>query len=193
MLVTLTVATTLACTPTEVNKLDSMKTEPVASRANSIYEFKSKTIDGKEIVLDKFKGKVLLVVNTASRCGLTTQYKGLEALYQKYKDQNFVILGFPANNFNGQEPGSNEEIAKFCSTEYNVTFPMFSKISVGGDDIDPLYQWLIDSSDRKEPIEWNFAKFIVNRQGRVVARFAPKLAPDSPEIVATLESELKKD
>ena len=169
----------------------AVKSEPKMPPAHSIYEFKMKNIDGKEISLDKFKGKVLLVVNVASKCGLTPQYEALEETYEKYKDKGFVVLGFPANEFNGQEPGTNEEIKQFCTGKYNVSFPMFSKIVVKGDGINPLYQWLIGSSDRpKDDIEWNFAKFLIGKDGKVVKRFEPKMKPDDPAIIAAIEEQL---
>jgi glutathione peroxidase len=162
--------------------------------------------------LGEFDGSVLLVVNVASKCGLTPQYEGLEALYQSYRDEGLVILGFPANNFGGQEPGSNDEIAEFCSTNYSVSFPLFAKISVVGDDQHPLYAELTSqapTADGKDgfrsnlrgygmtPTEdpdvlWNFEKFLVSRQGQVVSRFAPTVTPDSPELVQAIEAELSK-
>jgi glutathione peroxidase len=160
------------------------------SSPTSIYSFTMKDIDGKDVPLDKYKGHVLLVVNVASKCGLTPQYKALEALYKEKKDQGFVILGFPANNFNAQEPGTDAEIKEFCTGKYDVTFPMFSKISVKGDDTAPLYKWLIASADRHEDIEWNFAKFLIGRDGRVIKRFTPKTTPDADEVKAAVESAL---
>jgi glutathione peroxidase len=150
-----------------------------------------KDIDGKPTLLQKYKGKVVLVVNVASKCGLTPQYEGLEALYKEYKSKGFEILGFPANNFGGQEPGNEAEIKQFCTGKYNVTFPMFSKISVGGDDIDPLYKWLINKSDSKQPIEWNFAKFLLDKSGNVIARFSPQTKPDAKTIKSAIEKALK--
>jgi len=135
----------------------------------------------------------VLFVNVASKCGLTPQYKGLEALYEKYKDQGFVILGFPANNFGSQEPGSNEEIKQFCTSKYDVQFPMMSKISVKGDDKHPLYKFLTEGKageDFAGDIEWNFAKFLVDRNGNVIARFASKTTPDSPQLTAAVEKAL---
>ncbi len=152
-----------------------------------------KDIDGRDVNLADYKGQVVMIVNVASKCGLTPQYEKLEALYRKYKDQGFVILGFPANNFMGQEPGTNEEIKQFCSTKYNVTFPMFSKISVKGDDIAPLYAWLTSKDTNPEfsgDIEWNFAKFLVGRDGKVKARFSPRTAPDDASVTAAIEKEL---
>lgn len=161
------------------------------SKAKTIYDFKMKDIDGKEVPLDKFKGKVLLVVNVASKCGFTPQYTALQSLYTKYHDQGFEILGFPANDFKGQEPGTNEEIKQFCTATYGVTFPMFSKITVLGDETNPLYKWLIASADRHDPIEWNFSKFLVDKEGHVIKRFTPKTTPESPEMISAVEMALK--
>lgn len=158
--------------------------------AGSFYDFKMKNIDGKETPLSKFKGKVLLVVNVASKCGNTPQYKGLEDAYAKYKDRGFAVLGFPANQFGAQEPGTDSEIKEFCTATYNVKFPMFSKIVVKGDGISPLYEWLIANSDRHDDIEWNFAKFLVGRDGHVIARFTPRTQPDDPKLVEALEAAL---
>lgn len=165
-----------------------------ATMANSVYDFTLKDIDGKPASLAQYRGKVLLLVNVASRCGLTPQYEGLEKLYLKYKDRGLVILGFPANNFGAQEPGTNEEIKTFCSLKYNVTFPMFSKISVKGDDIHPLYKYLTDKETDPEfagEIKWNFNKFLVGRDGKIVARFEPKVTPDSPEVSQGIEKALE--
>ena len=168
--------------------------EPTRMAAKgSALDFKVKTIDGKEQDLSAYKGKVVLMVNVASKCGLTPQYKGLEALYEKYKDQGFVIIGFPANNFGAQEPGTNEEIKQFCTAKYNVTFPMMSKISVKGEDKHPLYKFLTEGKageDFAGDIEWNFAKFLVDRNGNVIARFASKTTPDSPQLTAAIEKAL---
>ena len=167
------------------------KVDPTtAQNVENIYAFTMKDIDGKEAPLKKYEGKVVLIVNVASKCGLTPQYKGLETLYKKYKDKGFVILGFPANNFMGQEPGTNEEIKTFCSTKYDVTFPMFSKISVKGDDRDALYTWLVAHSGRLDEVEWNFAKFLVGRDGKVAGRFSPKVSPDDEEISKLIEKQL---
>jgi glutathione peroxidase len=162
----------------------------------SIYSFVMDDIDGKPVGLETFKGKVLLVVNTASKCGLTPQYEELQALYAKYRDAGLVILGFPANNFRGQEPGSNEEIKEFCSVKYGVEFPMFSKISVLGQDIHPLYQYLTSGAGNAGlagDITWNFEKFLFDRHGRVSARFAPRTKPGSDEIVKAIEALLEHD
>jgi glutathione peroxidase len=162
--------------------------------ASSIYDFTLPSIEGKPAPLANYKGKVILMVNVASRCGFTPQYTALEATYEKYKDQGFVILGFPANNFGGQEPGTNAEIKKFCSTKYNVSFPLYSKVSVKGDDTTPLYQFLTTKANPAVAgeIQWNFTKFLVDRNGNVVKRFEPDVTPDSPEVVAAIESQLKK-
>jgi glutathione peroxidase len=161
------------------------------AQPKSLYEFTMKDIDGKDVKLDKFKGKVVVIVNVASRCGLTPQYQGLEALYRARKDQGLVILGFPANNFGSQEPGTESQIKEFCSTNYDVTFPMFSKISVKGDDTHPLYRFLLANSDRKDDIEWNFAKFVIGRDGKLLKRVAPRVTPDSAEFTAIVDQALK--
>ena len=162
--------------------------------APGLYTFTLPSIDGESIPLSTYKGKVILVVNVASRCGYTPQYSALESLYEKYKDQGFVILGFPANNFGAQEPGTNAEIKTFCSTKYNVTFPMFSKISVKGADKAPLYQFLTEKANPAVAgeIKWNFTKFLVDRKGHIVARFESAVTPDSPEVVAEVEKLLKQ-
>jgi len=156
----------------------------------SVYDFTMKTIDGKEQPLSAYKGKALLIVNVASKCGFTPQYKGLEALYEKYKVRGFVILGFPANNFMGQEPGTDSQIKEFCSLNYGVTFPMFSKISVKGGDIHPLYKYLTESSNPSGAISWNFNKFLIDPSGRIAARWGSKTAPDSKELTEKLEGAL---
>ncbi len=162
--------------------------------ASSVYEFTMNSIEGAPLPLAKFEGKVMLIVNVASKCGFTPQYEGLEAVYEKYKDQGFVIVGFPANNFMAQEPGTNEEIKTFCSTKYNVKFPLYSKISVKGDDKAPLYQFLTDPAANPKTggeIKWNFTKFLVDRNGKVVARFESPVKPDSPEVTSAIEKALK--
>jgi glutathione peroxidase len=162
--------------------------------ASSVYDFTMNSIEGQPLPLAKFEGKVMLIVNVASKCGFTPQYEGLEAVYEKYKDQGFVIVGFPANNFMAQEPGTNEEIKTFCSTKYNVKFPLYSKISVKGDDKAPLYQFLTDTSANPKTggeIKWNFTKFLVDRNGRVIARFESPVKPESPEVTAAIEKALK--
>lgn len=165
--------------------------QTLAASADSIHSIKVKDIEGKEIELEKYKGQVLLVVNVASKCGLTPQYKALEEIHQKYKDKNFSVLGFPCNQFGGQEPGTNEEIKQFCSSKYDVTFPLFDKIDVNGEKRHPLYTALA-GNDARFPgdIKWNFGKFLVGRDGKVIKRFEPKTAPDAPEVVAAIEAAL---
>ncbi len=165
---------------------------PTAAVAEkSVLEFTMKDIDGNAVKIDKYKGNVMLIVNTASKCGYTPQYEGLETIYQKYKAQGFVILGFPANNFLGQEPGTNEEIKEFCTlTKYKVTFPMFSKISVKGEDQDPFYGFLTNSKTNPDfagEISWNFNKFLVDRSGNIVARFSSKDTPEGEAITQAVE------
>lgn len=146
----------------------------------NVYDFTVDRIDGQPQSLSEFTGKVLLIVNTASKCGFTPQYKGLQSLYEKYHDKGLEILGFPCNQFGGQEPGSNDDILQFCELNYQVTFPMFSKIDVNGSDAHPLYQYLKSGAKGvlgSEGIKWNFTKFLVNRQGDVENRFAPKVDP----------------
>lgn len=150
-------------------------------------------LDGRPLDLAEFAGKATLVVNVASRCGLTPQYAGLEELHERYKDRGFAVLGVPCNQFAGQEPGSAEEIATFCSTTYGVTFPMTEKVDVNGEDRHPLYQELIpvkDSEGEAGDVKWNFEKFLVGPDGRVVGRFRPMVAPDAPELVAAIEAVL---
>jgi glutathione peroxidase len=150
-----------------------------------------KDIDGKATSLKAFDGKVLLIVNVASKCGYTPQYKGLETIYEKYKDKGLVVLGFPCNQFGAQEPGSNEEIKQFCSAKYNVTFPMFDKIDVNGPNRHPLYVALA-GKDSPYPgdIHWNFSKFLISRDGKILKRFESKVTPESPEVTQAIESAL---
>ena len=165
----------------------------LAPSEKSMYEFTMKDIDGKDVKLDAYKGKVLMVVNVASKCGYTPQYEGLEAIYKKYQDRGFVILGFPANNFMGQEPGTEKEIKKFCSTKYGVTFPMFSKISVTGKDQHPLYTYLTSKESDPEfggDISWNFNKFLIDRNGKIVARFGSGDAPEGASVTMAIEKTL---
>ncbi|MCX7044763.1 MAG: glutathione peroxidase [Candidatus Sumerlaeota bacterium] len=161
---------------------------------DSIYEFTMKNIDGQDVPLSEYKGKALLIVNVASKCGFTPQYEGLQALYEKYKDKGFLVLGFPANNFLWQEPGSDEDIKQFCSLKYNVSFPMFAKISVSGKDQHPLYQYLTSKKINPEfsgKITWNFNKFLINRQGKIAARFGSRTTPEAPEVTQAIEKALK--
>ncbi len=153
-----------------------------------VYVYKVRNIEGKETSLEDYKGKVLLIVNVASKCGYTPQYKGLQDLYEKYKDKGLEILGFPCNQFRGQEPGSNKEIYDFCTKEYGVTFPMFSKIEVNGEDADPLFQYL--TGDGSEPIRWNFEKFLIDRKGMMTKRFGTKIEPK--DIEADIENLLSR-
>jgi glutathione peroxidase len=162
----------------------------VALGPSTVYDFKVNDIDGTAKELSAYKGKVLLIVNTASKCGLTPQYAGLEALFRAKKEKGLVILGFPANNFNGQEPGTEAQIKQFCTGTYDVTFPMFSKISVKGEGIHPLYQWLIDQTPPAKDVEWNFAKFLVGRDGKVIKRFSPQTKPDAAELTAAIDQAL---
>ena len=155
------------------------------------YSFTMDTIDGKPKKLADFKGKVLLVMNVASFCGNTPQYTNMEKMHQKYKKQGFTILAFPANNFGKQEPGTNAEIKEFCSTKYKTSFDLFSKISVKGEDIHPLYKYLTTETDFKGDVEWNFGKFLVGRDGKVVGRFKAGTDPMTPEVVAKVEEQLK--
>ncbi len=147
-----------------------------------------KDIDGKDTSLKAYNGKVLLVVNVASKCGLTPQYEGLEAIQLKYKDKGFTVLGFPSNDFAGQEPGTNEQIKKFCTTEYKVTFPMFDKLHVKGTDQHPLYAQLTGAgSPFPGDVTWNFGKFLISPDGKIIARFEPKTTPDSAEVTKAIE------
>ena len=154
----------------------------VPSATQSVYDFKVKTMEGADKSLADYKGQVLLIVNTASHCGFTPQYAGLEKLYERYKARGFVILAFPANNFLDQEPGDDGAIKQFCELTYKTSFPLFSKISVRGDQIAPLYQYLTSASGFNGNITWNFNKFLVNRQGRVIARFGSRTDPMDPQL-----------
>jgi glutathione peroxidase len=159
----------------------------------SIFDFTLNTIDGQPAPLATYKGKVVMLVNVASRCGYTPQYTALESIYEKYKDRGFVIIGIPANNFGAQEPGTNQEIKTFCQSKYSVTFPMMSKVSVKGDDKTPLYQFLTDKATSPKTggeIQWNFTKFLVGPDGQIITRFEPAVTPDSPEVAAAIEKAL---
>jgi glutathione peroxidase len=165
------------------------------SKVSGPLSFSLKDIKGNPVELSKYKGKVVLLVNVASKCGLTPQYEALEALYEKHEKDGFVIIGIPANEFGKQEPGTNEEIEQFCKSKYSVTFPMMSKIVVKGDGIDPLYKYLtaLDTKPAKKgDISWNFEKFLVSKDGTVVARFDPRTKPSDPKLVESIETELKK-
>lgn len=160
----------------------------------NVYDFTVKDIDGKDVSLSAFRGKVLLIVNVASKCGFTGQYAGLEKLYSAYTNRGFVVLGFPANDFLGQEPGTEAEIKSFCTLTYGVTFPMFSKISVKGKDIHPLYAFLTSKEPNRKfggAISWNFNKFLIGRDGAIVGRFGTRTKPDDQELVTAVEQALK--
>ena len=158
--------------------------------SGSLHDFTAETAEGTKRPLSDFRGKTLLVVNTASRCGLTPQYEGLQKLRERYAARGFEVLAFPANDFLFQEPGSNAQIQEFCSTKYGVTFPVFAKVHVKGKEIAPLYRWLTQESGHDGDIEWNFAKFLVGPDGTVLARFHPKVDPLAPEITQRVESTL---
>ncbi|AIK36623.1 MULTISPECIES: glutathione peroxidase [Bacillus] len=155
----------------------------------TVYDFSAKTITGEEKSLREYEGKVLLIVNVASKCGFTPQYKGLQAIYEKYKEQGFEILGFPCNQFGGQEPGTEEEITSFCELNYGVSFPMFTKVDVKGDNVHPLYTYMTDQAPGilgMKAVKWNFTKFLIGRDGKVIDRFAPQKKPEE------LEKEIEK-
>jgi glutathione peroxidase len=176
-----------------VSSLAVVSAEDPSKKPTSVLDFHMKDIDGKDVDLAKYQGKVLMVVNTASQCGLTPQYKNLEAIYEKYKDQGFEILAFPANEFGSQEPGDNSQIKEFCSTKYKVSFPLFSKIVVDGGSKHPLYQFLTSESTNPKfagKIAWNFTKFLVNRKGEVIQRFEPKESPSSAKVTDAVEKAL---
>lgn len=186
------VLTGFACSDNNTgSKLNNKNIMKETSDTINIYDVKVKSISGEDISLSNYRGKVLMIVNVASKCGYTPQYEGLEAIYKKYKDKGFEILAFPCNDFKGQEPGTNEEIAEFCRVNYGVTFTLFDKIKVLGDEKSELYSKLI----RYEPagdIGWNFEKFIIDRNGNVAGRFKTKIKPESEEITSLIESELEK-
>jgi glutathione peroxidase len=161
----------------------------------SIHDFTLKTIDGAQQSLADYKGKVLLVVNVASRCGLTPHYAGMQSLYDEYEGRGFAVLGFPCNQFAGQEPGSDADIKSFCGAKYGVTFPMFAKLDVNGAERAPLYAWLTSQATKPDgpgDVAWNFAKFVVGKDGRVAARFNPRLEATAPEVRAAVDAELAK-
>ena len=159
-------------------------------KAASVYDYSMKSIDGTPKPLADYKGKVLLVVNTASQCGFTPQYEALESIYKKYNGQGLLVLGFPANNFASQEPGTNTEIQQFCTRKYHVDFPMFSKSDVKGENQTALYHYL--TSEKGGDIKWNFTKFLIGRDGTILARFEPAVRPDSPEVTGAIEQALKQ-
>lgn len=168
----------------------------MAEDSKSALDFEMKTLQGEKAKLSQYKGKVLLVVNTASECGLTPQYETLQTLYKTHEKDGLVVIGFPCNQFGGQEPGSAKEISEFCTTEYGISFPMFAKVDVNGKEAAPLYKYLTSLETKPKgsgKIQWNFEKFLINRKGEVVARFSPRTKPDSPEVLKAISAELKKD
>lgn len=177
-----------------VEKGTAPATSNEKEKTMSVYDFNLKTIDGKESSLAEYKGKVVLLVNVASKCGYTPQYEGLQAVYSKYKDQGLVVVGVPANNFGGQEPGTNAEIKEFCTLKYNVTFPLFAKVSVKGDDIHPLFKFLTDKTTNPQfggDLKWNFGKFLIGRDGKVMGRFESGDKPEGEKVAQAIEQALK--
>lgn len=162
------------------------------SMSNNIKDISVKDIDGKEIKLSGYKGKVLLIVNVASECGYTPQYEGLQKIYEKHKEKGLEILAFPCNDFGAQEPGTNEEIKNFCSSKYNVTFKLFDKIKIIGKDKSPLYEILINNTDDKGDVKWNFEKFLIDKSGNIISRFRSKVKPESQELTKAVEELLSK-
>jgi glutathione peroxidase len=182
---------TFGCAGNNTAQTNSELTAKKTETKKSIYDFSMTDINGKKVDLSQYKNKAILIVNTASKCGNTPQYEGLQKLYDTYKDQDFIVLGFPANNFMGQEPGTNEEIKDFCTLKYKVTFPMFAKISVKGEDQDAFYKYLTnEKSAFPGEISWNFEKFLTNKNGEIVARFSPKTKPEDPQVIEAIEKTL---
>jgi glutathione peroxidase len=163
-----------------------------SQKVPEVLSYKMKALDGRDANLAQYAGKVVLFVNVASKCGYTPQYEGLQALYERYGKDGLVVIGVPANDFNQQEPGTDEQIAEFCKSTYSVTFPMVSKVSVVGPAIAPLYKYLTAHAEPAGDVKWNFEKFLVSRDGKVVGRFQSKVTPDAPEFVSAVETELKK-
>jgi len=182
----------ISCQNQAQNKVAPIReTKELVMEKQTIYQFKVQDLEGNEFDFATLKGKKILIVNTASKCGLTPQYKDLEAIYNQYKDKNFVIVGFPANNFGQQEPGSNKEIGKFCSRNYGVTFPMMSKISVKGKDINEVYQFLTQKSKnglQDSEVEWNFQKYLINEKGELEKVVSPRVLPTDDEIVSWIKA-----
>jgi len=174
------------------NKTNELKSEEIKDLNKNIYDLSVLTMDGKEQKLSDYKGKVLLIVNVASQCGYTSQYEGLEAVYLKYKDRGFEILAFPCNDFGKQEPGTNDEIRTFCESKFNVTFPLFDKVKVLGDNKSSLYERLINNSIPDGDIDWNFEKFLIDKEGNIEARYKSKIKPESEEITKEIELLLKQ-
>ncbi len=186
------VALSLNCGKAQVEiKENNNNDQNIVENKINIYDLTVKDIDGKTVSLKEYSGKVLLIVNVASKCGYTKQYKELEEIYKKYKNDGFEILAFPCNDFGGQEPGTNEEIKEFCSTNYNVTFPLFDKIKVLGNEKNPLYSRLIEYQPAGD-ISWNFEKFVIDKSGNVVGRFKSKVKPDDEQLLSLINAELKK-
>ncbi|MHB0961015.1 MAG: glutathione peroxidase [Pirellulaceae bacterium] len=167
---------------------------PEEKKVPAALDFKMKALDGQEVDLSKYLGKVVLVVNVASKCGLTPQYEQLQALHKKYADKGLAVVGFPSNQFGAQEPGTADEIREFCRSNYGVSFDLFAKVDVNGETASPLYKYLTSRDAQpvgEGKISWNFEKFVINRQGEVVARFAPRTKPNDPEVIKVLEAELR--
>ena len=186
ILLLLSVVSLYSCQNQAQNKVSNQLTSAQPMEKQTIYQFKVKDLEGNEFDFASLKGKKILVVNTASKCGLTPQYKQLEAIYNQYKDQNFIIVGFPANNFGQQEPGSNKEIAEFCERNYGVTFPMMEKISVKGSDMASIYQFLTQKSKnglKDSEVEWNFQKYLINEKGELDKVVSPQVLPTDAVIV----------
>jgi glutathione peroxidase len=188
--------TILSCSKStsQNSSIQQTKTNPEGNKNlnKNIYDLTVKTMDGETKKLSDYKGKVLLIVNVASKCGFTPQYEGLENIYKKYNDKGFEILAFPCNDFGEQEPGTNDEIRTFCESKYDVTFPLFDKIEVLGDNKSPLYERLINNSEPTGDIDWNFEKFVIDKNGDIVGRFKSKVKPESEELSGVIETELSK-
>jgi glutathione peroxidase len=192
VLISFLIITAVSCNAK--NNADAAASVGNAVSNKTIYDFTMKDIDGKPVSLSQYKGKIVVIVNTASQCGLVGQLGEIESFYKKYKDRGVVVLGFPENNFLNQEPLSNPEIKAFCSKNYGVTFPMFSKISVKGSDIDPLYKYLTrkeENGNIEAPVKWNYQKYIIDRDGRVVASINPRTSVNDPEFLQNIEDLLK--
>ncbi|MBX7045869.1 MAG: glutathione peroxidase [Ignavibacteria bacterium] len=175
---------------TAENKTKINSTTQTKMENKNIYDITVKDMDGKDVKLSDYKGKVLLIVNVASQCGYTPQYEGLEKLYQQYKAKGFEILGFPCNDFGGQEPGTNEEIKQFCESKYNVTFKLFDKVKVLGDDRSVLYSRLINNAPETGDVGWNFEKFLIDKNGNIAGRFKSKVKPESEELISAINTEI---
>lgn len=166
----------------------------LGANAKNFFELEATSIDNKNMSLSSYKGKVVLIANTASGCGYTPQYKNLQAISSKYSSKGLVVLGFPSNDFGGQEPGSNKEIKKFCELNYKVNFQIFTKLPVSGSNIQPVFKWLIENSpkDISGPVEWNFEKFLISKEGKLVKRYRSGTSPESSEVISAIENELKR-